>query len=53
MVGMPMGVNHRIEPVHVFSHGLGAEIGRGVDHHIAPGIGKQNRGAHALVERVA
>ena len=52
VVGVPVRVDHRVEPVDVRAHGLVTEIRRRVDHHVAPAVRKQNRRTHSLVQRI-
>ena len=53
MVGVRVGVEDGVEAVDAFAHGLGAEVGRGVDDDIAAVVGKQDRWARAFVVRIS
>ena len=52
VIRVAVRVEHGVEPVHAGAQGLGAEVGRGINHHVAPAVGKKHGGARPVVARV-
>ena len=52
MIGVGVSVENCVEAIEVRGHGLGAEVGRGVDDDVASAIREQHRWACALVVRI-
>ena len=52
MIGMGVSVENCVEAIEVRGHGLGTEVGRGVDDDVASAIREQHGRARALVVRI-